>query len=172
MRTHADIARACFQAYADGDRAALDAVLAADLHFTSPLDNGVDLNTCLEIGWPKQANIVRFRFVRVVEHGATVLLTDAQTRSDGSVGRSTEVLTIRDGRIHAVEVYFGWLVPIRRRRACISRRDDQTARCRPMLRFPKEKGRANGAPSSALKRSQLQPTRNLSVSSRPLFSRM
>ncbi|MDR7191525.1 nuclear transport factor 2 family protein [Luteimonas terrae] len=111
MRTNADIARACFQAYADGDRAALDAVLAADLHFTSPLDNGIDLNTYLEICWPTQAEIVGFRFVRVVEHGDTVLLTYEQTRSDGSVGRNTEVLTIRDGLIHAVEVYFGWPVP-------------------------------------------------------------
>ena len=105
------ISRACFQAYVDGDRAVLDAVLAADLRFTSPLDHGIGLSTYLEICWPTHVDVVDFHFVRVIETGDTVLLTYEQTRSDGSVGRNTEVLTIRDGRIHVVEVYFGWSVP-------------------------------------------------------------
>lgn len=36
------LARASYQAYVDKDRAALDALLTADFHFTSPLDNRLD----------------------------------------------------------------------------------------------------------------------------------
>ncbi|MGO3127852.1 MAG: nuclear transport factor 2 family protein [Luteimonas sp.] len=113
MRTNADIVRACFQAYEDGDRVALEAVLATDLCFTSPLDNGIGLATYLAVCWPTHADILDFRFVRVIEHDDTVLVTYEQTRRDGTTGRNTEVLTVRDGRICAVEVYFGWSVPHR-----------------------------------------------------------
>jgi len=111
MRTNADIVRACFQAYVDGDRAALEAVLSADLRFTSPLDNAIDLSTYLAVCWPTHAGIAGFRFVRMVEHGDTVLVTYEQSRNDGTASRNTEVLTVRDGRIRAVEVYFGWTLP-------------------------------------------------------------
>jgi len=111
VRTNADIARACFQAYAAGDRAALDAALAPDLRFTSPLDNAIDLATYLAICWPTHADIAGFRFVRMVEHGDAVLVTYELSRHDGTAGRNTEVLEVRDGRIHAVEVYFGWALP-------------------------------------------------------------
>jgi hypothetical protein len=35
------IARACLQAYVDKDRAALEALLDEDFHFTSPIDKGI-----------------------------------------------------------------------------------------------------------------------------------
>lgn len=111
MRTNADIVRAYFQAYVDGDRGALDAVVSADLRFTSPFDNAIDATTYRTVCWPTHAGIAGFRFVRVVEHGDTVLVTYEQSRRDGTAGRNTEVLTVREGRIRAVEVYFGWALP-------------------------------------------------------------
>jgi ketosteroid isomerase-like protein len=108
---NADIVCAYFQAYVDSDRTALEAVLAPDLRFTSPLDNALDLATYLDVCWPTHAGIAGFRFVRVVEHDDTVLVTYEQSRTDSSTGRNTEVLTLRDGRIRDVEVYFGWALP-------------------------------------------------------------
>ena len=39
------IARAAYEAYVTKDRAALEALLAKDFHFTSPLDNRLDRET-------------------------------------------------------------------------------------------------------------------------------
>lgn len=111
IRTHADIARACFQAYVEGDRAALDAVLSPDLRFTSPYDHAIDLQTYLDICWPSHAAISDYRFIRTIESGDEVVVTYELQRRDGTTVRNTEVLTLRAGRIEAVEVYFGWNVP-------------------------------------------------------------
>mgnify|MGYP003575804055 CR=1 FL=1 len=110
-RSNADIARACFLAYAAGDRPALEALLAPGLRFTSPFDNGLDLATYLAVCWPTHAGIAGFAFVRVIEDGDTVVVTYEQARHDRPGARNTEVLTVRDGRIEAVEVYFGWSLP-------------------------------------------------------------
>lgn len=39
------IARACYEAYVTKDQAAIEALLAEDFHFTSPLDNRLDRAT-------------------------------------------------------------------------------------------------------------------------------
>jgi len=39
------IAKACYEAYVNKDRAAIEALVAGDFHFTSPLDNRIDRAT-------------------------------------------------------------------------------------------------------------------------------
>ncbi len=110
MTSLADIARAAFLAYADKDRAAIEALIAPDLRFTSPLDNGIDRATYFARCWPNSENFTRFDFIHVVPAEERVFVTyEAQTKS-GKRFRNTEILTIRDGQIHAVEVYFGWSI--------------------------------------------------------------
>lgn len=46
------VARACLQAYVRKDRAAIEALLADDFHFTSPMDNALDRQTYFAICWP------------------------------------------------------------------------------------------------------------------------
>ena len=41
------IARKSYQAYVDKDRAAIEAILSDDFHFTSPLDNRIKRETLL-----------------------------------------------------------------------------------------------------------------------------
>jgi len=79
------IVRACYQAYADSDRAAAEAVIAEDFHFTSPLDNRIDRETYFARCWPNHEWITAYEFIRL----------------------------IRDGKIVEVEVYFGWSLPHR-----------------------------------------------------------
>jgi ketosteroid isomerase-like protein len=105
------IAKAAFEAYAMNDRAAIEALIADDLRFTSPLDNGVDRATYFARCWPNHEKLAKFEFVRVVESGAEALVTYECETVDGRRFRNTEVLTIRNGVIHAVEVYFGWSLP-------------------------------------------------------------
>ena len=45
--SNAAIAQAAYRAYVTKDRAALEALLADDFHFTSPLDNRLDRETLL-----------------------------------------------------------------------------------------------------------------------------
>jgi ketosteroid isomerase-like protein len=111
QRDPAAIARACYQAYVDKDRAAIEALIADDFHFTSPLDNRIDRQTYFARCWPTSENISAFDFVYVVPDGERVFVTYEGSRTDGKHFRNTELLTIRDGRIIEAEVYFGWNIP-------------------------------------------------------------
>ena len=105
------VVRQCYQAYADSDRAAAEAVIAEDFHFTSPLDNRIDRKTYFARCWPNNAWITGYKFVRLISDGEQVVATYIGRSSRGKSFRNTEVLTVRDGRIVEVEVYFGRSVP-------------------------------------------------------------
>ena len=105
------IARASYQAYVDKDRAAMEALVADDFHFTSPLDNRIDRAAYFDRCWPNNGAIEDFEFIRVVANGDEVVVTYEARNNDGRRFRNTEVLTLRDGRIVEVEVYFGWNSP-------------------------------------------------------------
>ena len=106
-----DIARAAFLAYVDKDRAAIEALIAAEFRFTSPLDNGLDRTTYFARCWPNSETLSGFDFIHVVPAGERVFVTYEGQSSRGKRFRNTEILTIRDGQIHEVEVYFGWSIP-------------------------------------------------------------
>lgn len=105
------IARACYQAYVDKDRAAIEALLDEDFHFTSPLDNRLDRATYFERCWPNSERIRTCLFKHLIASGETVFVTYEGEGRDGKGFRNTEILTIRNGKIVEVEVYFGWSLP-------------------------------------------------------------
>jgi ketosteroid isomerase-like protein len=102
---------ASYEAYATKDRAALEKLLAADFHFTSPLDNRLDRAAYFARCWPNSRNIESFRFVNLVAHGERVFVTYEGRRVDGEGFRNTEIATVRGQEIVDVEVYFGWSLP-------------------------------------------------------------
>jgi ketosteroid isomerase-like protein len=105
------IARACYRAYVDKDRAAIESLIADGFHFTSPLDNRLDRATYFARCWPNSQQIAGFDFKNLVADGNKVFVTyEGQTTSGGRF-RNTEILTIRDGKIAEAEVYFGWSIP-------------------------------------------------------------
>ncbi|CAD5254198.1 Ketosteroid isomerase-related protein [Bosea sp. 62] len=106
-----EIARACYQAYVDKDRAAIEALLDEDFHFTSPLDNRLDRATYFERCWPNSERIRACTFKHLIAIGETVFVTYEGEGLDGKGFRNTEIMTIRNGKISAVEVYFGWSLP-------------------------------------------------------------
>jgi ketosteroid isomerase-like protein len=111
MSSKPEIAKAIFKAFVDKDRAALERLITDDFQFSSPLDNALRRDEYLRVCWPNSGNIARFDFQHIAEAGDHVFVTyEAETRG-GKRFRNTEVFTIRDGRISAVEVYFGWNVP-------------------------------------------------------------
>ncbi|MBL0370459.1 nuclear transport factor 2 family protein [Rhizobium sp. KVB221] len=105
------IAQSSYLAYVNKDRAALEALIADDFHFTSPLDNRLDRETYFERCWPNSASICGFDFIHTVAHGDKVYVTYVGRTTHGSQFRNTEILTIHEGRIVEAEVYFGWNVP-------------------------------------------------------------
>jgi ketosteroid isomerase-like protein len=105
------IARASYDAYVEKNRAKLEKLVAEDFHFTSPLDNRIDRRTFFERCWPNSESIADIKFVRLVSDGDTVFVTYEGRNKNDHTFRNTEILSIRNGRIHEVEVYFGWSLP-------------------------------------------------------------
>jgi ketosteroid isomerase-like protein len=109
--TGAAIAQAAYRAYVTKDRAALEALLADDFHFTSPLDNRLDRDTYFRRCWPNSEVIEAFDVVHLVVDADRVFVTYEGRNTKGHRFRNTEILTIRDQHIVEVEVYFGWSLP-------------------------------------------------------------
>ncbi len=104
------IARASYDAYVTKDRAAIEALIADDFHFTSPLDNRLDRATYFARCWPNSESIEGFDIIHLVPDGERVFVT-YEGRGAGRRFRNTEILTVKDGRITEAEVYFGWTIP-------------------------------------------------------------
>ena len=105
------IARAAYDAYVKKDRAAIEALIADDFHFTSPLDNRLDRETYFRRCWPNSKAIAGFDFINLVSDADRVFVTYEGRNTNGRRFRNTEILTIRDDHIVDVEVYFGWSLP-------------------------------------------------------------
>jgi ketosteroid isomerase-like protein len=104
------IARAAYDAYVSKDRAAIEALIADDFHFTSPLDNRIDRETYFTRCWPNSKSTEGFDFIHFAPDGERVFVT-YEGHANARRFRNTELLTIKDGRITDVEVYFGWSIP-------------------------------------------------------------
>jgi ketosteroid isomerase-like protein len=101
-------ARALYEAFASGDRAAVDAILAGDFTFSSPPDPLLVRAGYFERCWPNSANLAAFDFTRLIESGDEIVVTYEATRNDGTRFRNTEVLTFAGDQLGRAEVYFGW----------------------------------------------------------------
>ena len=105
------IVRRVYDAYVAKDRAAIEALVADEFHFTSPNDNHIDRQTYFDRCWKASETIAGFRFINLVRDGDQVFVTYEGRRTSGKPFRNTEILTVRDGQIVEVEVYFGWSIP-------------------------------------------------------------
>ena len=105
------IVRACMEAYVDKDRSAIEALLDEDYHFTSPIDNALDRATYLKVCWPNSATISRFDRIYEAEDGNRAFIVYEVHTTTSQCFRNCEVHTVREGKLLATEVYFGWDVP-------------------------------------------------------------
>ena len=126
-----EVARACLQAYVDKDRASLEALLSADFHFTSPLDNALDRGTYLEVCWPNSAQLSDFKTIHEVEDGERAFIVYEAHTASGKCFRNSEVYTVRGGKLIATEVYFGWDVRTPPAGARTRRREDMSSKHEP-----------------------------------------
>jgi hypothetical protein len=104
-------AKDMYEAFAAGDREAVDGMLSDDFSFSSPLDVDLDRNGYFERCWPGAGRGQSFSFDRLVQSGDEVIVTYTLTGADGNAGVNTEVLTFDGDRLRRAEVYFGWDLP-------------------------------------------------------------
>lgn len=102
-----DIAKGFFKAFASGDREFIEEHMAENFVFSSPPDPHLDKAGYFERCWPFAGRGWEFHFVRVIESGETVVVTYEQKRTDGTLGRNTEVFTFSGEKVQRIEVYFG-----------------------------------------------------------------
>jgi ketosteroid isomerase-like protein len=105
------IAKACLQAYVDKDRNAIEALIADDFQFTSPLDNALDRSSYFSHCWPNSQSM---ESAAVSERSADLgdrAFVIYEAVAHGKHFRNCELHTVRDGQLVAVEVYFGWDLP-------------------------------------------------------------
>jgi hypothetical protein len=82
--TTISIARRACQAYVDNDRAAIEAVIGDDFHFTSPRDNRINREVYFDRRWKNSQTITGFTFINLVADGERVFVTYGGQRSTGS----------------------------------------------------------------------------------------
>jgi hypothetical protein len=75
------------------------------------LDNRIDRATYFARCWPNSERIDDFNFINLVPDGDRVFVTYKGHSKSGACFRNTEIVTVRDGQIVEVEVYFGWSIP-------------------------------------------------------------
>ena len=105
------VARACLAAYVAKDRAAIEALIAEDYRFTSPLDNALDRETYFARCWPNSKVMAAFDCVYQMEDADRAFIVYEARTSRGKTFRNSEVYTVRNGKLVATEVYFGWDLP-------------------------------------------------------------
>jgi ketosteroid isomerase-like protein len=102
------VVRDSYRAFETGDRDLAERVFGEGLRFHAPPDPELDRAGYFERCWPNSGHLEAFEFVRLFKRGEEVFVTYEARRTDGSRFRNTEVLTVRDGKLVEVEVYFGW----------------------------------------------------------------
>ena len=104
-----DLVRKYFRAYETKDRKAVEALLSDDFTFTSPYDDHIDREEYFERCWPSSERISAFSIEKLFEQGNEVFVRYQLQPKAGESFRNTEHMTIEDGKIKQVDVYFGSL---------------------------------------------------------------
>lgn len=106
--SNGDTVRALFEAYRSQDSATAEALLADDFVFTSPQDDHIDTSAYMERCFPTADLIVSQEFLHVAElPGEEVFVMYEYELKTGARHRNTEVITVRDGKVVEVQVFFG-----------------------------------------------------------------
>ena len=102
--------RAFYKAYEEKDLTTAQNLVAEQFSFTSPLDNRLGREAYFKICWPNSKSIEKFEFKHfTVENEKAFVVYECQSKSNKF--RNTEILTVQNGKVTKVEVYFGWDVP-------------------------------------------------------------
>jgi ketosteroid isomerase-like protein len=111
MSRNTDVVRAAFDHYLSGNREAAEQLYAEDFTFTSPQDDHIDRTAFFERCFPTAARFRRHELLQVVSASAELVVVYYEyDLTDGGTYRNMEAITVRDGLIRDVQVFFGGAV--------------------------------------------------------------
>lgn len=103
-----DVVRRIMASYMAGDRATAETLIADEFVFTSPQDDHIDRAAYLERCFPTSDRFSRHELTHVVATGDDVfVMYEDELRDTGETFRNAELITVRDGQIVEVQVFFG-----------------------------------------------------------------
>ncbi|MDL4771063.1 MULTISPECIES: nuclear transport factor 2 family protein [Thermomonosporaceae] len=106
--SNTDVVRAHFESYLAQDRAASERLTAPDFRFTSPQDDRIDRAAFYERCFPTTGRLTSQKLLEVVPTGGDdVFVLYEYELKTGERYRNTEVITVRNGQITEVQVFFG-----------------------------------------------------------------
>src|SRR3954469_17754353 len=106
--SNVDVVRAVFDAYLRGDRPAAEPLYADDFRFTSPQDDHIDKAAFFKRCFPTASRFSDQRMLQVVAADEDLVFVYYEyDLVDGPTHRNMEAITVRDGQIRDVQVFFG-----------------------------------------------------------------
>jgi ketosteroid isomerase-like protein len=106
--SNTDTVRASMDAYHRQDLDAADRLLADDFTFTSPQDDHIDKPAYLERCFPTADRFAASEVLALVPAGDdSVFLLYEYELTTGERYRNAEYITVRNGRLHETQVFFG-----------------------------------------------------------------
>lgn len=114
--TPEEVVRANFDAYVGQDRVAAEALIGDNLVFTSPQDDHIDRDSFFQKCFPTADRFSRQELLHVAPAGADaradagggdVFIMYEYDLKAGGTHRNTELITVENGRITEIQVFFG-----------------------------------------------------------------
>ncbi|MBO6680102.1 nuclear transport factor 2 family protein [Parvibaculum sp.] len=102
-----DIVRRAYGAYAEDDRATIEALMSEDLAFTSPYDDRIGKAEYMTRCWPNHERIRAHRIEKLFIEGEEAFIRYEIETVDGQRWKNAEWMRLENGQIREVEVYFG-----------------------------------------------------------------
>jgi ketosteroid isomerase-like protein len=102
-----DVVRRLFACYLEQDRVGAEKLIGDEFSFTSPQDDHIDRARYFATCFPTASRVRRQEILRLAATGADVFVMYEYELQTGAVHRNAEVLTVRDGRVVEVQVFFG-----------------------------------------------------------------
>jgi ketosteroid isomerase-like protein len=108
MAANADVVRLFFECYLSQDLETAASLMSEDFVFSSPQDDFIDKARYLDVCFPTAG---RLRFQELTDLTAIgdddVFIRYVYELHEGGRYRNSEVITVRDGKLTEVQVFFG-----------------------------------------------------------------
>lgn len=106
--SNVDVVRKSFAAYLAQDRDVAEALFSSQLRFTSPQDDHIDKAAYMERCFPTAGRLRSQTLLHVVEADQRdVFAMYEYELKSGERHRNAELITVEDGKIVEVQVFFG-----------------------------------------------------------------
>src|SRR6188768_3015626 len=105
----ADLVRRYFDAFENGDRTAMEGLLAPDFTFTSPYDDHISRGAWFERCWPFAGSFRFQRPMKIFAEGDEAFVNYTTEAKPGGTFSNTELFRFEGDRLASVQVYFGFV---------------------------------------------------------------